>query len=61
MAAEVRIQTFVQLIKFCGGRQFSASKSPTSCSCKTLPASLPTDTVKSTYKKNQENLCYLKF
>jgi len=26
-----------------------------------LPASLPTDTVKSTYKKNQENLCYLKF
>jgi len=23
-------------IKFCGGRQFSASKSPTSCSCKTL-------------------------
>jgi len=25
-------------IKFCGGRQFSASKSPTSCSCKTLVA-----------------------
>ena len=23
-------------IKFCGGRQFCASKSPTSCSCKTL-------------------------
>jgi len=43
MAAEVRIQTFVQLIKFCGGRQFSASKSPTSCSCKTLWASLKND------------------
>ncbi len=27
-------------IKFSGGRQFSASKSPTSCSCKTLYATL---------------------
>ena len=30
-------------IKFCGGRQFCASKSPTSCSCKTLPAIMTTD------------------
>jgi hypothetical protein len=30
-------------IKFCGGRQFSASKSPTSCSCKPLVASLKID------------------
>ena len=27
-----------------GGRQFSASKSPTSCSCKTLQVSLTDDT-----------------
>jgi len=31
---------FVLRIKFCGGRQFSASKSPTSCSCKTLAVSV---------------------
>ena len=31
-------------IKFSGGRQFSASKSPTSCSCKPLPASVADDT-----------------
>ncbi|SDC63113.1 hypothetical protein SAMN05216323_10412, partial [Williamwhitmania taraxaci] len=28
--------SFVLRIKFCGGRQFGASKSPTSCSCKPL-------------------------
>jgi len=27
-------------IKFCGGRQFSASKSPTSCSAKTVDAAI---------------------
>jgi len=36
MAGEVQKQTFVLLIKFGGYRQFSASKSPTSCSPKTL-------------------------
>jgi len=32
-------------IKFSAGRQFSASKSPTSCSCKPLCTSLKTDTL----------------
>jgi len=31
-------------IKFCGGRKFSASKSPTSCSCKPLQASVKRQT-----------------
>jgi hypothetical protein len=33
-------------IKFSGGKQFSSPKSPTSCSCKTLPASLKDDTAR---------------
>jgi hypothetical protein len=32
--------TYALRIKFSGGRQFSSPKSPTSCSCKTLAASL---------------------
>ena len=38
-----RHKSFVLRIKFSAGRQFCASKSPTSCSCKTLSATLKPD------------------
>jgi hypothetical protein len=37
--------SFVLRIKCSAGRQFSASKTPTSCSCKTLPAMLNDHTI----------------
>jgi len=51
--------SFVLRIKFSGGRQFSSPKSPTSCSCKTLWASLRNNTTVWHRQENHRLLTHL--
>jgi len=50
---------FVLRIKFIGGRQFSASKSPTSCSCKPLAVILASIKVLSKFSEMKKQFCII--